>query len=553
MTSDSGPQPARRNPLPKLATLHKVDGAVIAVAVLLFFWLFTVLLHHVGGLWRDEVGSVWPAQRPTWSWMLGLTREDSFPPFFNICLRLWMALGDTSDTWIQSLGYLSAAGLAPALWWSTRCPARTLPVLAVALIYFNPTIFYWGHSVRAYGLAAILAVLFFGALWRLLERPSLRMFMLASVIAILNAQASYQNAPLLLAVSLSAVAIAGLRRQWRLAALLLLPGFLAALSLLFHLGAIRYVQQWNIMIRQSFGVAWVGERMAEAFGSAGMAFVGLWIVLFVALGVLAVWHWKREGRAGFEKEAVRAVSYSFLAAAFALGIVVVFILHVGYPTQEWYYMGFMCLVATALEFGFAPLGTRPAMRLARLAVALLVIAGSVSTMWTRAHVRRSNVDLIAAKLRTESTPRDLILVRPFYCGMVFQHYYRGSTPWTTIPPIEWGEMHNCYDTVRQYLNLNEPMGPTLELIAATLRGGGRVWFVGGVQLPEPNTLPPASPPAPHPEYGWSDEIYSLIWGLQVGHFIKQHAATARVHEIQTDGPVQRFENLPLVEVSGWRQ
>lgn len=464
-----------------------------------------------------------------------------------------MMLGDQSDGWIQSFGYLTLLGLAAALWWGTQNSTATLPLLAGALVFFNPTTFYWGHSVRAYGLAALLAVLFFGAMWRLLESPTGRRLGLTIFVAILNVQASYQNAPLLLAISLGAVAVTAVRRHWIQCAFLLLPGFLAALSLLIHLPAILYVQKWNIMIRQKFGIAWVWERMSEALGSAGSLYVWLWVALVVGLGTLAVRCWLREGTPGFERVEVREVSYSFISIALATPIVFGFILHVGYPTQEWYYISFMCLVAAALDFGFSSWLRATPIRTGRIVLAVVIASGSLSTLWERAQVRRTNVDLVAAKVRAESTPRDLIIVRPFYCGMVFQHYYRGSTPWMTIPPIAWSELHNCYDSVKHYLEVNEPMGSTIERIATTLKAGGRVWFVGGIQFLQAGAKPPASPPAPHPQFGWSDEVYSTIWGLQVGYFVQNHATAAGVVPVPCDHPVQKFEDLQLVQVSGWRE
>jgi hypothetical protein len=531
---------------------RKLEWWVWGVGLAVFVWMFSVLLGNVGGLWRDEVGSARLAQLATWRWMYGSVGEDSFPPLYNTLLRLWILLGDRSDGWLQNWGWITVLGLAFALWWATRGPARSAPVLALALTFFNPTMYYWGHSVRAYGIAAVLVVLLFGALWRLLERPTRKALGLACVLAILNAQACYQNAPLILAISLAGAGIAAARRLWARAGLMLAPGFVSALSMLIHLDAIRDVQDWNILIRQEVGFGLVWERMGAALGSAGGGFTWVWVALAVGLSVWTALLWRRIGREGIEAIEVRASTFSFATIFLTFVIVFGFVLHVRYPTQEWYYAPFMCLVAAALELGFSPLMTHMLFRIARVALAILLMAASVSPMWERAHLRRTNMDLLAARLRAESTPRDLIVVTPFYCGIGFQYYYQGSTPWMTLPPIAWSEVHNAYENVKPYLLQNEPLGSTIERIGATLRGGGRVFFLGGLRIPPAGTLPPASPPAPHPEYGWSDEMYTQIWSLQVGYFIKQHAAAARVHEIKTDGPVQRFENLPLVEVSGWR-
>jgi hypothetical protein len=373
------------------------------------------------------------------------------------------------------------------------------------------------------------------------------------VIAVLAAQASYQNAPLILATSLGAAAVTMLRRKWVCGGLVFLPGFLAALSLLIHSRAIADVQDWNIMIRQEFGFGWIWRQMGDALGSAGPAFVWLWVLLGLAVAVLVVYSWQRQGWEGLEREEFRAAIYSFVTIVLATGLVFVFVRRVGYPTQEWYYVPFMALVACAMERAFSSLLPDVRFRIARLGVAVLIVAGSLSTLWERAHLRRTNMDLLVAKLRTEATPNDLIIVRPFYCGIGFQYYYKGSTPWMTLPPIAYSEVHNAYENVKPYLLQSEPMGPVFERLAKTLRAGGRVWFVGGIQFLQPNQRPPASPPAPHPQYGWSDEMYTAIWGLQVGYFVQNHVTAASAVSVPCAQPVQKFENLPLVQVSGWRE
>lgn len=524
--------------------------AALSVAVLV--GLLVVLGGNVGGLWRDEVASARLAQLPTWGQMWGSVAQDSFPPLFNTVLRIWIAIGGAGDDWLHLWGWVPIFGIMGALWW-TACSGRSLPLLSGALLLFNPTMYYWGSSLRAYGIAALLIIVLFGAVWRLVERPTRGMFVIAAVLSVLNAQATYQNASLIFSVCVAGAVVAGLRKMWARSALALGVGLAGALSLLIHYRAIQHVHDWNVLIRSDLAYSWFLERAAEALGSAGWGFVWLWVALMVGVIALAITLAARAGAQVGDMEENRRAVFSATAIVIASIALLLFNKRAGYPTQEWYYIPFMGFLVCAMEFAVASWMRSGKMRLVRLATAILIIAANMPALLERSRVRRTNMDLVVARVKTEATPRDLILVSPFYCGIGFQYYYRGGVPWETIPPIPHPEVHNAYENVKPYMMRENPMQPLAERIAATLQSGGKLWFVGGLRLPPDGTLPPASPPAPHPEYGWSDEMYSQIWGMQIGYFIKQRAAAARVHEIKTDGPVQRFENLPLVEISGWRQ
>jgi hypothetical protein len=550
----SDPHPPKA-PAPRwianLPLAERVAGGVLLATLL---WLMVVLCGNAGALWRDEVGSANLAQLPTWGEMWGSVAADSFPPFFNTVLRIWIMIGGTSDDWFHYWGFVPVLGIVFALAWSTRGSAEKLrvPLLSGALLLFNPTMFYWGTSLRAYGAAALLVILLFGTVWRVVERPTPFLVGLGAILSICNAQATYQNATPVFAICVSGAIVAVLRRRWLHAGLALGIGLAGALSLLIHYRAIQEVGEWNILIRSDLAASWFVARAADAFGSGGWPFLWLWGALVLGVGGLVWWQRTRATGAAGEREEFRTTLFSFTSIGIASVVMLLFNTHVGYPTQEWYYIPYVALAATAVEFSLSTLLADGRIRLVRLVLAAIVALTCLSTLWERAQVRRTNIDLVAERLRAEATPRDLILVYPFYCGMAFDYYYKGSVPWQTIPPMGHKETYNSYKYLKPHVLTNEPMRPVIEQIGNVLRGGGRIFFVGGVRLPPEGTLPPASPPAPHPQFGWSDEMYNQIWGLQIGYFLKQHAAKATVHEIKTEQPVQRFENLPLVEISGWR-
>jgi hypothetical protein len=80
-----------------------------------------------------------------------------------------------------------------------------------------------------------------------------------------------------------------------------------------------------------------------------------------------------------------------------------------------------------------------------------------------------------------------------------------------------------------------------------------MWVVGPISFPPAGMLPPEIPPAPHPEWGWSESPYTTAWLLQAGIFIQQHATAVGQVPIVSPGPVNEYENLPMIlVVQGWR-
>ena len=72
-----------------------------------------------------------------------------------------------------------------------------------------------------------------------------------------------------------------------------------------------------------------------------------------------------------------------------------------------------------------------------------------------AKYRQTNIDLIAAQLREQAGPNDLILVYPWYCGITFNRYYHGAAPWTTLPALSDPRIHR-YDLLKEKLAARRP-------------------------------------------------------------------------------------------------
>jgi len=196
--------------------------------------------------------------------------------------------------------------------------------------------------------------------------------------------------------------------------------------------------------------------------------------------------------------------------------------------------------------------SRPGMwRAIRLGVAVLaVLAVSIPAMGL-ARVRMTNVDLVAERIAAEAAPQDLVVVTPWYYGVSYLRYDRGSAPWTTVPALADHRIHR-YDLVKERMAQAEPLADVLGAIERTLRAGHRVWVVGEVVIPPPGTPVPVLPPAPAAASGWQEHPYLQAWSLQLGAFLRDHATGGGRARLPSPGPVNGYERLELLVFSGWQ-
>jgi hypothetical protein len=67
----------------------------------------------------------------------------------------------------------------------------------------------------------------------------------------------------------------------------------------------------------------------------------------------------------------------------------------------------------------------------------------------------------------------------------------------------------------------------------------------------PNMIPPEIKPAPNAQTGWNHAAYSALYGVQIGYYIQTHGKTAQVIQVGSDLPIDRFEPVTLLKVSGF--
>jgi len=522
-----------------------VGTTVIAVC------LHVVRLFHAGALWRDEVGQVQLATLPTLRELWQMLTHDSFPLLFPLLTRLWAGLGfGDTDCGLRVLGVAIGIGMLATLWWVTQVLGRRKPLVALGFLAVNATAVQWGDSIRAYGLGALLLLITLGSVWRLVERPSTARFLAASAFGVLSVQCLYQNAFLLAAICGSATLVCLRHRHFRTALLCIIAVVPAWISLLPYVGGVKESQSWWIVEKAGFRPGFAWASFSDAFGTPPWLGPLIWIGMFV----FAVW----TGLATLERPVSRRDEISVELPLFAGSTALIgafgfflFLWNVGLPTQPWYWLPVMPLIAVCVQVALSEYVARNAAAWA-WGVGVLVLVSVPPTIW-RVVERQTNIDSVAHILNERVDEADLVVVLPWYLGVSFNRYYNGAAEWITIPPIADHRFHR-YDLLKEKLAASDPLGPVLERVRQTLRAGKKVWIVGILPRPQPGeTGVPRLPPAPHSRWGWFDEPYNYAWGRQTRHSIE--TAATKIELIVEAGKakrVSRYENVGLLVASGYR-
>jgi hypothetical protein len=240
-----------------------------------------------------------------------------------------------------------------------------------------------------------------------------------------------------------------------------------------------------------------------------------------------------------------------LTMVIAIGAYYVFQAIRGWLTRPWHYLALIALVAVTLDCTIQFLAKATWMRIARLAMVIIIAGTLVVPAWQGVQVRHTNIDLVVQELEKFSSAEDLILVEPWFYGISFNRYYRGAANWMTLPAISDHQIHR-YDLVKAKMVSSTPVDDVLHKVVKTLQSGNRVWVVGDVFFPETEAAVPSLPPAPNSPWGWFEGPYEQAWTLQVNFFLVTHGLHSQFVNIPVDVPVNEFEDSQLLVVQGWR-
>jgi len=524
------------------------ETALAIVLTLLAVHLHRVLFRSEGALWRDETGIVNIALLPSFHEIWDALFHDHCPLFFPALIRGWSVItGGATDAHLQVLGLGIGLALLSMLWLATRVVGKGVPFFSLALVALNPTVLFFGDSIRAYGLAAAFGLLTFCLVWRFLEMPCRRRGLLAAAAAVLTVQTLYPAAFLVLATCTAGMAVGLYRRRWKTAVAVLMIGAAAAASLLPYVGAICRSQSWWMVSRTGDTFPNFLDQLFQAIvADRNVWFFCVWFVLIalaLALGFLYVCRGDGEG-SGDGKSPVL-----FAAIALVVGLAGYGIFFGGsrmFP-QIWYFIPVMSFSAVCCDLILWRMHAAIRLTAVPVAIASVVLAWPWSS--SVAQQRRTNLDLVAAQVSRGAAPGDLVVVCPWHYGITFARYYEGKAPWTSLPAVDDLRFHR-YDLIKSLLHTNAAE-PVLTRTIETLASGHRVWLVGDFHPPDFSKRDPASE-KPVVYVGRQEEVsYDLFWTAQLMYIVGQNATNGVTIAV----PLQAcnpLENVRSVVVSGFK-
>ena len=503
-------------------------------------YLHVLFLLNAGGLWRDEADLVNLSLLPSFSEVWQNLPHDSCPILMHLAVRAWSAasLGNT-DLGLRVLGLIIGLFLLLAFWFASWTMRNGPPLLAVTLAGLNLTIIRTGDSLRAYGVASALGVLTLAVIWRLTRRPSLAAFSCAAAVAVLSVHSLYQNAFFLFAACCGGFVLCAAERRWRDTLPIFAVGAAAAVSLLPYIPLLIRAKDWYVTWKLGFHFSEAWKQLSVATGSPLTVFTWVWVALWV--GVLAaatcVLFWRRDRLPDRVRDLILFAGTSLLLGTAGYAF---FLKLAELHAQPWHYVPLMAFSAICLDAMFFAVWrwTGPA--------AIILAAITISTTFLfevpAVKCRQTNVDVIAARLATEVSPTDYVIVYPWYCGITFQRYYKAAAPWTTLPPLKDYTLER-YDLVQAKMQTKDPIAPVIDRITSTVQSGNRVWLVGNLPFDE-RPLPEIL--AAEHLRRWSDEGYSFYWGVQVTQFLLAHGWRNTLVMAPSTDCVNPEENLPVV-------
>ena len=522
-------------------------GVALILMITLVILHFTVFLYS-GALWRDEISSVNLINLPSLSVFWDNFQFDSFPIIWVSLLQTWSFAGfGASDFSLRILGLLMGLGTMGSLWCATRAFGIRLPLISLVLFAMCPTIFAT-DSLRAYGLGVSLIMLAVATMWRVLENPTTWHIVWCAAAIILSAHSLYNNSFLIFAICLGAAAVGIYRHQWKLILLPLGLGMLTAASLLPYSGIISRVGNRNIIAEVPIDLSFIFSKFQQAIDPSGELITGIWIVLGLLIVVTFVWLLVRPYADQPEKQKDLAV-FALTTMLVSIIAYIAFVKILSYTTTGWYYLPLMAVLIIFIDKGIDIIcKIYPQGRIIRIACILVVAIAVFMNSWDAAHLRKTNIDLLAARLEKLADKDDLIVVNPFYYGISFARYYKGSTAWTSLPEIT-DHSAQRFDMLKIKMMQNEPIKRVVQKITITLQTGHSVWLVGRLNFLRPGEIPIVLPPAPHSPYGWNAVAYMTTWSEEAAFAVQTHGQAIEEISIPGTNPVSEHENVPLFVVN----
>jgi hypothetical protein len=512
----------------------------VMVGLALTFWvifLHVVYMLHAGPLWRDECGTIAFASMP-FGQMWSNLQYDNFPPFFEWIAHVWGNVFSQSDFSYRILGLIVALVMLAVIWGSARLLGARAPLLALAFYALNPLALRVRDSMRPYGLGFGLIVLTVSFIWKFSQTRSTKWFVAASIAATLAVQCLYQNA-FFVAAAIGAGAVVCIRRKdWKCFGACVGIGLIALLLLLPHVPNIQKGDAWREIARVPVNQQLLTDAVNELLKAPGPFTQPIYLMVLIAtmgFGVFTAFKSR-------QPNVIYALTFFIVAPILQIA----FLTKVGLPPRSWYFLNLLAPMIVCADVIWSAL--KRSVQIGRVATAVLMAVLSASAIWSGSHLRQTNIDLIAQKLKAEKKPEDLVLVAPWFYGVSLCRYYP-QTNFTTLPPMEEIRIHR-YDLMKRAMQSSDPIGPLESQIVATLRAGNKLWLVGSLKFPKTGETVAQYPPY-YSGIGMNDAAYYFSWSGRLGKLVQEHATVGDVVTPSAPGPVNSVENPDLIAISGW--
>jgi hypothetical protein len=532
-----------------LKTLKYAEWGTATILTIVVLALLFARAKHAGALWRDECAVIQLATMPTVSDLLRNFQRESFPALFPLTVRVYATLFGTSDTALRAFGLTIGVMFMIVVWLNARILSNGPPLIALALIGLNISFLTWGTSLRAYGIGSVLILLAFGLITKMQLDPDKSWVLPALFASIASVQFLLYNSVLLFAIGLAAITVSLARRNHQSALAIVGIGAACVLAVLPYVGPFRFERKSTIVLTGPVTLAWFWDQLLSTFGDPVPLMAGIWIGIFVVvtIGALIRLYLIRSTKPEPEWD---LLLFGLVSLTLSVVFYFAFLSVLSYSTREWYYLALLSIIAGAIDLLAAQLARIQWVRVARVVFAITALVAMPFAIWPKLIARQTNADLVARDLQRTAQLHDLIVLNPWYLGISFSWYYRGTTPWVSLPLMNDHNLHR-FDLLKAKMMSPDPIDDLLDLIGTTLRSGNRVWFVGGVKMLPPDRAAIKLQPAPDPEFEWSCDAYAETWSQQVGIFIRSHALEAGYLPVQSIGPVCELENVAVFVAQGW--
>lgn len=510
----------------------------------IIFWV------HAGALWRDEINTLNVATQPTLRQFWTYLKWDSCPPLWPSLLRLWAGSESGSpDLRLRILGMIVGLSVLGALWWNARQTAKAVPLCSMVMLAASPTMILYGDSLRAYGLGTALMVVMIGMIWKVVDRPTPTRIILATLVSVLSVHTLYYNSVLLFALCTAGAIVGWRRADWKRPFVLLGMGFVCALSIyLPYHERIAGTYEWSMTLKIPINVPWLLFKFHNTVQSSGAYITWVWFGLLI---VSIHFCFRQQLCSETNLDSNEKDLSLFIGTALVLGVTcyLSFLLALSYITEPWYYISIMGYMAALFDVATHLLvRSNQRWRIGRLGFVSIVAILISTNVYNAIQTRQTNVDLIAERLMEATHRDDLIVVSPWYLGITFMRYYKGQTPWITLPLID-DHLVDRRDLIKQRMTERDASKPFLERVASTLNSGHNVWFVGKELYLSAGPFPRELPPPPEKPSDWLEWPHIRFWMYQTARLFQTLPVNIQQINIAVPCSVNRYENLDLLWVT----